>query len=267
MVPHLRRSGFLLTATLLVTIGFESTGQDLSSTKKPFVRMGQESTLSGTVTFTGKSPKPVKIDMSADPSCYEYDPDPKTEWFVVNNEKLANVLVYVTSNTLDNYSFEPPTSAVELQHKACRYEPHVLGIQARQPLMIMSGDSTHHNTHPNPQNNPEWNQTQPPGAPPIVKTFQRAEVLIPFKDNQHPWEKAYVSVFNHPFFAVSDAEGNYKIAGLPPGTYKITVWHEKLGEKTAEIILVPGESRYLGFAFGEADLKDYKAQCARVRNC
>ena len=165
------------------------------------------------------------------------------------------MLVYVSSSTFDNYTCETPTSTVVLEHKGCRYEPHVLRMQAGQRLSITNSDSIQHNTHPTPKNNSEWNQTQAPGAPPILKTFQRAEVLIPFRDNHHPWEKAYVGVFSHPFFAVSDALGNYRIEGLPPGSYKITAWHEELGEKTAEVTVVPGESRFVGFTFAATDLK------------
>lgn len=255
MFPPLKLLAIAGTATLLVTFAF---GQDPSSNKKPYVLTGQEATLSGTVMFTGKPPQAKDIDMSADPDCYKGNPNPRTEWFVVNSEKLANVLVYVLSSTFDNYTFETPTSTVVLEHRGCRYEPHVLGMQAGQRLSITNSDSTQHNTHPTPKNNSEWNQSQSPGGPPIVKTFQRAEVAIPFKDNQHPWEKAYVGVFSHPFFAVSDALGNYRIAGLPPGSYKITAWHESLGEKTAEVNVVPGESRYVGITFAETDLKNPK---------
>jgi hypothetical protein len=88
-----------------------------------------------------------------------------------------------------------------------------------------------------------------PGGAPLVKMFARQEVPIPFKCNQHPWEKAYVGVFNHPFFAISDMFGRYEIRGIPPGSYKLVAWHEKLGEQETEITLVPGEVRNLDFAF------------------
>jgi hypothetical protein len=82
-----------------------------------------------------------------------------------------------------------------------------------------------------------------------VKTFARAEALIPFKCNQHPWEKAYVAVMSHPFFAVTDESGNYEIRGLPPGTYKLVFWHEKLGEQEVELTAAAGESRRLDMTF------------------
>ena len=57
--------------------------------------------------------------------------------------------------------------------------------------------------------------------------IQHPEVFIKFKANEHPWEKAYVGVFSHPFFAVSDDSGVFRIEGLPPGDYSIVAWHEK----------------------------------------
>jgi hypothetical protein len=257
MAPHLRLSAFGLTITLLVALALVAPGQEPATTKTAYVRTGQEATLSGSVTFIGKVPKALKIDMSADPTCAQGNPDLRTEWFVVRNDRLANVLVYISAGEiLDRHSFETPSTAVLMERKGCRYEPHVLGLQVNQPLMIINSDNTQHNTHPVPKINAEWNQTQPEGAAPFVKTFARPELLIPFKCNQHPWEKTYVSVFNHPFFAVTDEDGNYKIEGLPAGSYIITAWHEKLGEKTVEVVFVPGESKSLGFSFAAADLAD-----------
>ena len=256
MTPHRKLLAIVVTA-LMVSIVSELLGQELAPTKRAYVPTGQEATLSGSVTFTGKLPKPLKIDMSADPSCDQVNSDPTTEFFVGSKDKLANVMVYVTSDSiLEQYLFEPPSSAVVMERKACRYESRVVGIQVNQPLMIINSDDTQHNTHPTPKLNPEWNQTQPVGSPPLVKTFARAELFIPLRCNQHPWEKAYLSVFSHPFFAVSDVNGYFKIEGLPPGSYKIIAWHEKLGEKTEEVVFAPGESRTVSFTFAEDDLKE-----------
>ena len=85
--------------------------------------------------------------------------------------------------------------------------------------------------------------------------FDRPEVAIRFQDNMHPWENAYVSVFSHPFFAVSNSSGSYKIEGLPPGTYSVVAWHETLGAKTGAAVVSPGDHRFIDFNFSEVDLK------------
>ena len=240
----------LILAALLAAAAL-SAGQDagVSAPKRPYARTGSEVTLSGTISLTGKRPKPRSIDMWADPVCYEVNANPTTEWVVGHKGKLANVFVYVKSEALDAYSFEPPTSTAVIEHKGCRYVPHMLGMRTGQLLTVLNSDPTTHNTHPTLKINAEWNQSQPPGGTPLTISFKHGEVFIPFKDNQHPWERAYVGVLDHPFFAISDEFGNYRIEGLPPGQYTVVAWHESFGEKTVEITFVAGEARDISFTF------------------
>jgi plastocyanin len=189
--------------------------------------------------------------MSADPVCVQLNkPQARLDDLLTTNQALLNAFVYVKSGEpLNAYSFEVPESAVVLGHKDCRFVPRVLGVRAGQRLSIVNNDPTVHNTHPTPRINQEWNMSQAPGGEPFVTTFTRPELFIPVKDNHHPWERAIVGVFAHPFFAVSDQLGNYEIRGLPPGTYKLVVWHEKLGEQEMEVTVSAGESRRIDFTF------------------
>jgi hypothetical protein len=210
---------------------------------------GSEATVTGTINVTATVYQPRRIDMSADPVCIQLNPNPHTEDLLVTGGKVANAFVYLKGESLNAYRFAVPESDVVLVHRNCQFAPHVLGLRVGQKLQVINSDQTVHNVHPTPKVNPEWNQSQPPNAQPIVKTFPRAEVLIPVKDNQHPWEKAYVAVMNHPFFAVSDESGRFEIRGLPPGTYTLVVWHERLGEQQLEITVSPGEARNADFTF------------------
>jgi hypothetical protein len=255
MKSHPQLLAVAATAITVLTALLPAQSQNVDS-KPTYNPTGQEVTLTGSITFTGKVPEPRKIDMSADPVCYEGDPYPTTDWLLVRNGKVANVIVYVTGSVLDNYSFESPTTTVVLEHRSCRYQPHVLGIRTGQTLSVVNADDTHHNTHPYPKLHPEWNMTQPPGSPPIIKSFERPELAIPFRDNQHPWEKAYVAVFRHPYFSITDANGDYRIESLPPGQYEVIAWHEEMGEKRMDLTIVPGESRSVGFTFDRSDLKN-----------
>jgi hypothetical protein len=232
----------------------QTSGQ---SVEKPLYRKtGNEANLAGTINVTGKIPKPLKIDMSVDPVCMQLNSNPETSWLIANGDRLSNAFVYLKSEMLNDYSFEMPASEVVLHRRNCEYSPRVLGLRVGQSLRIINEDPTQHNTHPVPKINIEWNLTQSAQAPPVVKTFARPEVLIPFKCNQHPWEKAFVAVLNHPFFAVTNELGTYEISGLPAGIYKVVVWHEALGEKELDITVVAGESRRVDFTFDtDKDLK------------
>ena len=237
---------FMIALLGIMGLSFSAaTNQD----KPTYKITGSEATLVGTISFMGTPPEPLRIDTSADPICESINPGLTTDLTVVNNQKLANVLVYVRGASLDAYSFDAPSPDVTLEHKGCRYVPHVLGMLTQQTLKILNSDPTTHNTHPTPKNNREWNQSQPPGAAAIEKRFASPELFIPIKDNQHPWEKAYVGVFSHPFFSVSGTDGSYNISGLPPGQYTVVAWHEKLGEQTVDVFLAGSEQKSLDFTF------------------
>ena len=218
--------------------------------EKPIYKpTGSEGSITGVISFVGSPPKLLRIDTSADPICQILNPDLTTDSVVVTDDKLANVVVYLRGEFLNQYSFEAPSSDVTLEHKGCQYVPHVLGMQVQQTLKVLNSDPTTHSTYPAPKNNPEWNQTQPQGAAAIEQRFLWPELFIPLKDNHHPWEKAYIGVFSHPFFSVSGRDGTYKITGVPLGQYTVVAWHERLGEQTVDLFLARSEQKAIDFAF------------------
>ena len=246
----------LLVFLFLISIKLTAaqTATDSVVEKPLYTPAGNEATVSGTINVTGEVRKPRQIDMSADPVCIQANVKAYTDDLLVKDGKLEYAFVYVKSEFLNTHRFAVPDLDVMLVQRNCYFSPHVLGVRVGQNLQIINSDQTVHNVHPTPKLNQEWNQTHPPNAQPMVKTFSRAEVLIPFKDNQHPWEKAYVAVMDHPFFAVSDESGRFEIRGLPPGTYTLVVWHQSLGEQELEITVGPGELRNADFTF-DADKK------------
>jgi plastocyanin len=205
--------------------------------------------IKGVVKFEGAAPKPTHIDTSADPLCSKGRTAPATTEDIVvdSGGGLANVVVYVSEGLAANTS-QPPQESVTLEQKGCQYKPHVLAMQANQKLEIVNSDETTHNIHPTPANNREWNMTQPHGVP-LDHTFAREEIAIPIKCNVHPWMRGYIAVFKHPYFAVTDKNGAFDIKNLPPGTYTITAWQEKLGTQTQKITMGAGEAKTLDFSF------------------
>lgn len=210
---------------------------------------GTSASMKGTVKFEGTPPKSSRIDMSQDPLCTKAHPTPATteEVVVGTNGGLANVVVYV-SDGLTSHDFQPPQQPAVLEQKGCQYKPHVLALEANQTLNVVNSDETTHNIHPSPNNNREWNMTQPHGIP-LEKTFAREEIAIPVKCNVHPWMKGYIAVFKHPYFAVTDKNGSFELKDVPPGTYTITAWQEKLGTQTQKVTVGANESKTVDFAF------------------
>lgn len=201
--------------------------------------------VSGTIKFTGTPPKAARIDMSQDPNCTGGPAFAET--VVAEGGNLANVFVYVKEGFAG--TLPAPAEAVTIDQHGCHYVPHVLGAMAGQTVKILNSDNTTHNIHPTPKTNREWNESQPPKAMPLEKTFPREELMLAIKCNQHPWMKMYLNVVKHPFFAVSGKDGKFEIKGLPPGEYTIAALHESLGEQTMKVTVAAKDAKTADFSF------------------
>jgi plastocyanin len=206
--------------------------------------------VSGSVKLDGAAPKMRAINMAAEPSCAKEHAIPTTSEQVVTGDggALANVVVYVKSG-LDGYSFPAPATSVKLEQLGCQFHPHVMGVQVGQDFEVINSDRTTHNIHPIPAQNREWNESQPPGAAPIEKSFAREEVAIPVKCNVHPWMKAYIAVLSNPYFQVTAKDGAFDLKRLPPGTYTLVAWHELYGTSEQTVTIGPKESKSVTFTF------------------
>jgi plastocyanin len=205
----------------------------------------------GAITLDGTAPKNEPIKMNADPVCVKENSTPQfQETYEVGSDgkSLANVFVYVKDG-LGNYSFDPPSGTAQIDQKSCRYHPHVFGMRVGQSLEIVNSDPTLHNIHAQPKANQDFNTGQPIQGMKTTHTFTAKEVMVPFKCDVHGWMNAYVGVLDHPYFAVSDKDGKFELKGLPPGTYTIEAWHEKMGTMTQSVTIAAKDSKEVNFTF------------------
>ncbi len=205
--------------------------------------------LKGKVELEGVAPKNETIRMAADPVCMrESKGEQAQESYIVGSdgESLANVFVYVKDG-LGNYVYDMPTESAKIDQKECRYHPHVFGMRVGQPLEIVNSDPTLHNIHAIPKANTEFNNGQPIQGMKMNHTFTAKEVMVPFKCDVHGWMNAYVGVLDHPYFATTGPDGTFDIKSLPPGTYTIEAWHEKLGTTTQSVTIGAKETKEIEF--------------------
>jgi hypothetical protein len=188
--------------------------------------------------------------MDAEPTCAEqYTEGPFTETAVVNdNGTLANVFVYVKSG-LEGMNFPTPSDTVVLDQQGCRYHPHVLGVQTNQTVVIRNSDDVLHNIHPQPVNSRPFNVGQPVQGMETERSFDAAEIMIPVGCDVHEWMSAFIGVVDHPYFAVTGADGSFTLPNLPPGTYTLEAWHEIYGAQTMEVTVGEQETVDVEFSF------------------
>lgn len=193
-----------------------------------FVEAG---TLKGHVKYDGTPPRPKRLKMDADPVCgASHSGTVYNENFKLGADgSMAEAIVYLKNV---NYSGDVPSDPVVLDQKGCIYEPHVLGMIAGQGLLIKNSDATLHNIHSMPKVNKEFNFAMPKVVKEKMANFLKSEP-VPFyiKCDVHPWMKSWMLVSDHPYFAVTDTNGNFSIDGIPAGTYEVVCWQEKFSGK------------------------------------
>ena len=232
----------VLSAVLLVGVGALILGQKVNA--------AGEGKITGTVKLDGPAPHMKGIDMGKDPFCSKaHATDPgKMETYVVGADGgMENVVLYL-SEGLSN----PTTATTEpvFDQKNCMYTPHVLALDTDQKFKVVTSDQTTHNIHPLPNpmtGNIPWNQSQPPGAAPVVKSWKAPEV-IPVQCNIHPWMHGWFVVVKGPY-ATTDEKGNYTINNVPPGNYTVTAWQEAAGTQTQKVTVAAGGSASANFSF------------------
>jgi Carboxypeptidase regulatory-like domain len=239
------RFAAILSALTIVGLGVLSLNQKVTA--------AGEGSITGMVKLSGPAPHMRGIDMSKDPYCVkQHANNPvKLENVVVgSNDGLENVVLYLSEGLTGNEANTVPSNEPVLDQKGCMYVPHVLAMDVNQKYKVITSDQTTHNIHPLPNpitGNIPWNESQPPGAPPIVRSWKAAE-MIPVKCNIHPWMHGYFAVVKGPY-ATSDSNGAYTIHDVPVGSYTVSAWQEELGTQTAKVTVAAGASTKLDFTF------------------
>ena len=122
----------------------------------------------------------------------------------------------------------------ELDNVKCRFAPHLQAASVGQFLMLKNSDAILHTAHAyTPEGQPQFNVGLYPGR--VSRKPLISAGLIRILCEVHPWMSAYVVVSEHPYYAVTDAYGEYLISDVPAGKYRLKVWHEKLGVQEKEV--------------------------------
>jgi hypothetical protein len=217
--------------------------------------LAQEATggIKGKVTLEGEKPAPYKLDMAAEKTCLESHKDAVfAEKTVVGaGGEIQWAFVHVAKG-LEGKTFPPPATPVTINQQGCMYSPHVFGVMANQDIEIVNSDPILHNIHALPKENSQFNFAQPVKGMKTSKKFAKVEKRIKIKCDVHPWMSSFCFVLDHPFYAVTDASGQFEIKGLPPGEYGVSIWHETFKAKGKIVKVQAGKTEQTDFVLKAA---------------
>ena len=193
--------------------------------------LGLGATIKGKVVFVGSVPPPKKLDITIDQYVCGTAKD-AGDLLLSPQKEVRNAVVW-----LEN----PPASAaspaqaekVEMDQNGCVFIPRVVVVPAGGTVDFLNSDRLLHNLHATPKLNVSFNRTQPKSRT-IPITFDKPEI-VRINCDLHTWMVGWVVVAAHPFYAITGADGQFTFDNLPPGQYKLQVWHERLGTVPANV--------------------------------
>jgi plastocyanin len=244
----------LLPALILAALAAACSGSSTEAppaAAAPPVDPATLATLTGTVVLDGAAPPPQTIRLDGDPKCVALEGSAQRQLESVSvgaGNTVQNVFVYVKEG-VPSRLYPVPAEPVVLDQQKCRYVPHVTGVQVGQSLAIRNSDPLLHNVRADGTVNQPFDVGTPVQGVEVRRTFATREVMVPFKCNVHAWMTAYVGVLEHPYFAVTDANGHFSIPPLPAGTYTLEIWHETLGTQTQQVTVAAKETKDLTFTY------------------
>jgi hypothetical protein len=127
---------------------------------------------------------------------------------------------------------KPKNPQVEIDQPCCMFVPHALAMREGQSLVVKNSAPFAHNTNYASINNPGGNTLIPAGGKIVIDNLKADRYPVKIACNIHGWMGAYLRVFDHPYFAVTDEDGNFEIKDAPAGNYRIVVWQESVGYVT-----------------------------------
>lgn len=189
--------------------------------------------ITGEVKFVNESPKAAPVKVSKDQD-YCGDTLSNETYLIGSDDALKNVVVFV--EVASSAAAADPQKENILNNTGCLYSPRILAMQKGEKLKVRNNDPKLHIPHSYREDKTVFNLSLPFRGTTIDVTprIRQAGVLKVVCDT-HAWMMAYIHVFEHPYFSVTDDRGTFAIANVPAGTYILTAWHEDAGVKSQEI--------------------------------
>ncbi len=207
--------------------------------------------ITGTISLKGTPPKEKDITpLMEDANCGKLHTKMPTTRFYVVGEKGELADVVVSLQGISGKSTGASAPPVVLDQKGCEYVPSILAVQTDQKILVRNSDPVLHNVHDVPDagsGNKERNEAQLPNGGDLTFSFSKPEMFLKFKCDVHPWMFAWVSVFDHPYFAISGKDGSFTITNVPPGKYTIQAAHRKAGTAKQEVEVKDGQAAKVDF--------------------
>ena len=217
----------LAVGTSVVYSGRAEAQKPASAAKYEEIEVVNGGTVVGQVKWAGSVPEVEQLTINKNVEvCAVGDQTTKPSPRLMVSPKtkgIKNTVVYL-ADIKKGKKLEMPETNPKLDQTGCVYEPHIIVAPVKSRLDMVSGDDVLHNIHM--YGAASYNLAFPLKGKTITKRLRKPGVIRTVCDAGHSWMSAYIHVMKHPYYTLTDENGNFKIADVPPGTYKLQAWHE-----------------------------------------
>ena len=226
VMNSLRTAKIFTLAALLCAGGLLSATEETAAKSPKYepLAVANGGTVRGKVTWSGPQPALDPFPINKNPEFCDLDKTGKRKsvrLMVGKDGGVKNAVVYLAGITkgkpLDK------TGPYLLNQKGCDYEPHILVVPKKAKVSLKSSDDILHNMH---MFGAATYNLPFPDPTSIAKAMRKAGVVRVQCDAGHGWMSAYLHVVEHPYYAITDENGDFTLADVPPGKYQVKLWHE-----------------------------------------
>jgi hypothetical protein len=195
-------------------------------------------TIKGTVSFHGAVPMRKIIPTKDKEVCGVVRDEPQVTLGPGNS--VVDAIVYL-KDVKKGKAWDKSKKTHELVNHDCRFKPHVQVIPIGKDVTIVNSDPVLHNTHGFLIRSTVFNVAMPKQGMKVERPLRKPG-LVRVECDAHGWMLAWIHVADNPYYAVTDKEGKFTIANVPPGSYTMVVWQEYAGTREVPVTVKARET-------------------------
>jgi len=153
------------------------------------------------------------------------------EKFIIGSDGALKNAVVMLEEIAEGKDFESEVD-LTITNKGCHFVPHVMVAPKGGLMKVRNDDPLLHNSHFF-----------------LVAGERKRNVIISLECDSHDFMQGWIWVLEHPYAVVTGSDGSFELNDVPVGSYKLTVWHEGLGEKTVEVTVGAGKATATDLSF------------------
>jgi plastocyanin len=209
--------------------------------------LARAETIKGNIRYVGAPIEKKKTPVTIDQYICGKEKEPE-DLLLSSNNGIRNAVVSLQNippGAKRNWNFP----AAKMDQKQCAFIPRVVIVPVGGTVEFLNSDRLLHNVRSTGKENPPFNRAQP-HARSISFAFKQPELLRVDCD-LHSWMRGWVVVADHPFYAVTNEQGEFILDNVPRGKYTLQVWQESLGNVTQEVVVGDKGTTTVSVAMGK----------------